>query len=306
MSQALRGSAVAVALLLAVAAAHSLRTAARDLAPRPVDIQFDAPPMPGEVARPLAFGFRALLADLTFLEAIQVLAPRKGSLPDEEYGPVDRRLLRLLDYSVEVDPKFAGAYRFAGAALPHETWSGKALGVLAAVSILTKGVRERPDDWHIPFLLGFLQAYYLRDYAAASRNFGIAAQDEGAPGYLPFLATRTGSAGGDLASATTLAEAMLAQANEEDTRREWQERVDLLHMEEDLRAIEGATARWKADRGTLPRTVQALVAAGYLRREPVEPHGGKYLLDPVDGRVRSTGAERLIVWGGPERRLEVH
>src|SRR5207302_4178420 len=135
-------------------------------------------------------GFRALLADLTFLEAIQVLAERKLKLSNEQVMPIDRRLHLLHDYSVEVDPKFAGAYRFAGAALPHQTWDDKAFGRLAAASILAKGVRERPDDWHIPFLLGFLDAYYLRDYAAASRNFAIAAKAEGAPGYLGFLATR--------------------------------------------------------------------------------------------------------------------
>ena len=57
---------------------------------------------------------------------------------------------------------------------------------------------------------------------------------------------------------------------------------------------------------SVPKSVHALVAENYLDQEPAEPHGGRYLIDPVDGRPRSTGAERLIVWGGPDRRLEVH
>src|SRR5262249_31967309 len=150
-----------------------------------------------------------------------------------QYEPWDRRLYRLLEYSVEVDPKFAGAYRFAGAALPHETVDGKALGGLGATSILEKGVRERPDDWHVPFLLGFLQSYYLHDFAAAGRSFALAARNPGAPKYVGLLSTRLAARGGTLDTALELAQAMLSQANEEDTKRAWQQRVQALTMEQD-------------------------------------------------------------------------
>jgi hypothetical protein len=101
-----------------------------------------------------------------------------------------------------------------------------------------------------------------------------------------------------------LAEAMLAQANEDETRREWQERVAALHMERDLREIEAAVARARAATGAIPASVRALVRGGFLKEEPVEPHGGKYVIDP-DGTARSTAAERLRIYGG-STRFEVH
>lgn len=300
----LRSATPLVLALFAATASGLLRRTAQAHAPAAVDLELDVPPIPGDVARPLAFGFRSLLADFTFLEAVQLLPLRNGDLSQAESLPLDRRMRRLLEYSVEVDPKFPGAYRFIGAALPHETMDGKVLGVFAAVELLDKGVRERPDDWHIPFVLGFLQSYYLRDYAAAGRNLALAAKDEGAPRYLGLLATRLSAQSGNLQLATELAETMLAQANEEDTRRMWQERVDDLHMERDLRAIEAAAARYRQDHGSAAPSIAALVAAGDLRAEPREPHGGRYEL-LSDGTARSTAAERLHVFGGAAR-LEVH
>ena len=300
MPLAFRGASLAAAVAVLAVATALLRASSQRLAPPPVDELIDVPALPGEVARPLAFGFRTLLSDFTFLEAIQVFPQRKGDMPAPQAEVLDRRLQRLLEYSVELDPKFAGAYRFAGTALPHETVDGTALGVLGAVQLLEKGLRDRPDDWHMGFLLGFLQSYYLRDFAGGARSLAAAARQPGAPQYLGLLATRLAAEGGELKMATMLAETMLAQANEDETRRAWGERVAALYMERDLRAIEAAVARYRARSGAVPPSVHALVRSGDLGREPIEPHGGRYLIDP-DGTVRSTGAERLRVFGGAAR-----
>jgi len=301
---ALRSNAAVLVFALAVGAASLLRTSARNRAPAAIDEEIDVPPIPGDVARALTFGFRSLLADFTLLQAIQVLPTRHGDMSAETAAPLDRRLFRLLEYSVEVDPKFGGAYRFAAAALPHESGDDKVFGVLGAVQILEKGLRERPDDWHMGFLLGFLQSYYLRDFPAAARSLAAAAEQRGAPPWLGLLATRLAAQGGEMQIATSLAEAMLAQANEEETRKQWQDRVDALHMERDLRAIEEAAQRYREIKGVPPRSVHALVSAGLLPAVPREPHGGRYLID-ADGTARSTAAERLRAHG-LSTRFEIH
>jgi hypothetical protein len=96
---------------------------------------------------------------------------------------------------------------------------------------------------------------------------------------------------------------MLAQANELATRKEWQDRVDALHMERDLRAIEEAAQRYRQIKGVLPRSVHALVAAGFLPALR-EPHGGRYVLE-ADGTARSTASERLRAHG-LTTRFEIH
>jgi len=281
---AIRGSAAALSIAIAICTAAVLRTSAQQRAPRPVESELDIPPIPGDVARALTFGFRSLLADFTLLQAIQLLPARHGDMAPDATAQIDRRMFRLLEYSVEVDRKFGGAYRFAATALPHETMDGKAFGVVNAMQILEKGARERPDDWRMGFLLGFLQSYYLRDFPAAARNLAHSAKQQGAPPWVGLLATRLAAQGGELQLATSLAEAM--------------------HVERDLRAIEDAAQRYRETHGYPARSVQALVSAGFLPVFPREPHGGRYVLEG-DGTARSTSTERLRAYG-LTNQFEVH
>lgn len=282
------------ALLLCAAAAAALRLSAQALRPPRPELEFDIPPFPIEVSRPLSFGLRSLVADLTFVEAIQVHGGRKTSIPLAAGRGEDRALARLLDYTVDLDPQFAGAYRFAATALPRHTTDGYAAGVISAEQILRKGVRERPDDWRIAFQLGFIQSFYLGKMRDAAEAMAHAAAAPDAPRYVGLLATRLAADAGNLQMGEQLAEAMALQANEESTREEWQQRILDLRMERDLREIEAAAARFAARAGHPPQSLDELVAARDL--PPLqEPHGGRYVLQGL--QAHSTAAPRLRVRG---------
>src|SRR5712671_2800805 len=138
-----RSSAPFAAVVVLAVCCALARARAERLSPTLAEGGFDIPAFPAEVVRPFSFGLRAMD--------------------------------RLLTYSTDLDPAFAGAYRFAGNAMPRQTTDGKVTNVLQAEALLSKGVRERGDDWHIPFTLGFLQSYFLGSYADAGRNFAAAA-----------------------------------------------------------------------------------------------------------------------------------
>jgi hypothetical protein len=289
--------AYGVALLVCIAAIAFLRPWAHRLAvPSQEAAQFDIPTLPVEVLRPFSFGLRSVAADITFLEAIQVFGGIKKPRTAHEGAADDRALDRLLTYSTDLDAKFAGAYRFAGNAMPRVTSDGKVTNVLQAESILSKGARERPDDWRIPFALGFIQSYYLGHFGDAARNLALAAQAPGSPPYVGLLSTRAAADAGDLDFAEKLAQVMAAEANEESTRADWQKRLLDLAMERDLRSLETAVARYKQRTGSPPRDVNELVKGGDLRRIPREPHGGRYELEP-SGEPYSTAAKRLRIRG---------
>jgi hypothetical protein len=284
------------ALALCATAAAVLRPRAQALATPPGTSPFDVPRLPAEVVRPFSFGLRSLVADVMFMQAIQIVGAIKKARTVEEGGPDDRALDRLLTYATDLDPKFGGAYRFAGYAMPRHTAEDKVTNVLQAEAILRKGVRERPDDWRIPFELGFIQSYYLGHFDDAAQNLAIAARAPGSPKYLGLLATRAAADAGDLDFAESMARVMAAGATEESTRDEWQKRLLDLRMERDLRGIEAAIARYKARTGHNPPSLQALVEAKDLPGIPREPHGGRYQLGK-DGEPRSTAAARLRIRG---------
>ena len=252
------------------------------------------------------FGLRSVVADLMFLQAIQIHGGQRKPRSAQDGAADDRAMNRLLTYATDLDPKFAGSYRFAGNAMPRHTTDGKVTNVVQAETLLEKGVRERPDDWRIPFTLAVLESYYLGKFDAAAHNFALAAKVPGSPAYVGLLATRSAAEGGDLDFGEKLAFAMVEQATEESTRREWEQRLVDLHMEQDLRAIEAAAQRYQARNGRMPENLRELVRSGDLRRVPREPHGGAYELD-ASGRARSTAAQRLRISGrrGTTAGLEV-
>jgi hypothetical protein len=292
-----RNGAVALALLAAfVAAAAILRPRAMALRPPAVETQLDIPPVPVDVLGPFSFGFRSAMADIMFLEAIQVLGVNRTSVTLAEGAPGDRQLARLLEYATELDPRFAGAYRFAGYAMPRTTTDGHTANVLPAVHILERGVRERPDDWRIAFVLGYLQAFDLGELQEAADNLARAARSPGAPTYLGFLAARIAVEGGELDAAEAMAQTMVAEATEEQTRKDWEARLLDIQMERGIRRIEAAVRAFERRTGSKPRSVQDLVRGGELSAAPEEPHGKDYVIE--NGEVRSTAGPRLRLHRG--------
>lgn len=286
--------ALATALAGLVCATAAARTAASAVRPAALQLALDAPPFPPEVARPFSFGLRSLVADLTFLEAIQIHGGRAQSVTLAEGMHDDRLLAQLLTYSTDLDPKFRGAYRFAGDALPRNTIDGKAAGVFAAEALLQRGAVERADDWKIHFLLGFIDSYYLDKREAAAEQFAAAARIDGAPGYLGLLATRLAAHAGDLSFAEQLARTMLNEASEDSTRAAWEKRLIDIDSERRARMLDEAVARFRAKSGLVPATLDQLVVTGELPAIPPDPRGGSYFIDSL-GAVRSTSGDRLQV-----------
>jgi hypothetical protein len=300
-------SAIAAALSACVlVAAFAHRTAA---ARRPVSAedQLDLPALPSRVLGPLTFGLKSVVADMFFLDAIQSNGARRPKDPEEAQKRMDRAIARALTTAVDLDPKLEIAYRFAGHAGPRHMPDGHAYNVLAMVALLEKGVRECPDDWHIPFLLGFYQSYYLTRMADAAQNMAIAARRPTAPRYLGLLATRLAADANELQTAERMAISMMEQSDDPETKAQWESRILDLHMERDLRAIEAAAEKYRERTGHLPGSPQTLVASGDLPAVPHEPHGGRYSIDAL-GQAHSSASQRLRVRGrnGTTSGMEIH
>jgi hypothetical protein len=282
-----------VVLCALAAAAASFRSRADRLRPPEVEAQLEVPPFPSELMQPFSFGFSSVLADVMFLEAIQVLGARHQNQTLADGAPDDRRLARLLEYATDLDPKFRGAYRFAGYALPRATLDGRVANAVPTEQILQRGVRERPDDWQIAFVLGYVQAFDLFETQQAAAILAHAARLPGSPAYLGLLANRLTVQGGDLDSAEAMARTMAEQASEEKTKAEWQARLLDLRMERDIRAVEAAEKRFHTRNGRDPKSLAELVGAGDLAAVPEEPHGKDYVIE--HGIVRSTAGPRPVL-----------
>lgn len=232
-----------------------------------------------------AFGFRNVLADTAWLEAVQVAGNRKMS-----HGDYDR-LYELLDVVSNFDPKFEIPYLLGGLVLGESTPHAE-----KALHVLGRGKAQYPADWRFPFYMGFTHYFSLGDGIAGGRAMAEAARLPGSPAHLPGLASRMLSEAREPEVALALLELIVRQEVDPARRAVLERRIREVTVERDLQVLEKAVEKYREKTGTIPADLSTLVREGILAAIPTEPNGGNYLL-AQGGKVRSDRvAERLRVF----------
>lgn len=234
-----------------------------------------------------AFGFRNFLADLQWLEAVQVAGSRRMSKGD--YDRLDL-LVRTVN---NFDPRFVVPYLLGGLILGDSSQH-----VPDALKTLERGSRNFPRNWLFPFYTGYIQYFSLGNSMEGGRAIEAAARIPGSPPYLPFLAARMLSEGREPETALVFLEEMLKQETDPARRAVFQRRLLEVVVERDIQDLERAVDAYRSRFGRMPGDLSDLVPAGLVRRLPEEPHGGRYLVG-ADGAVRSDQLrQRLRVFRG--------
>ena len=232
-----------------------------------------------------AFGFRNVLADVVWLQAVQVAGNQK--LTPAEYD----RLYVLLNVGADLDPKFEMPYLLGGLVLGESPQHGR-----KALRVFERGKVTHPADWRFPFYMGFTQYFSLGDAVAGGGEMAEAARLPGSPAYLPGLASRMLAEAREPEAALALLEAIVAQETDPARRAVLERRIREVAVERDLLALERAVERYREKMGVAPEDLSALVREGILTAIPPEPHGGSYVIDR-GGKVRSDRvAQRLRVF----------
>ena len=232
-----------------------------------------------------AFGFRNVLSDVAWLEAVQVTGNRK--MIHREYD----RLYELLDVVSNFDPKFEIPYLLGGLVLGESTPHAQ-----KALHVLGRGKEQYPADWRFPFYMGFTHYFSLGDGMAGGRAMAEAARLPGSPTYLPGLASRMLSEAREPEAALRLLEPIVLQESDPARRAVLERRIREVTVERDLQGLERAVDTYREKTGAVPESLPDLVREGILEGIPQEPNGGRYVIDR-GGKVRSDRvAQRLQVF----------
>ncbi len=219
----------------------------------------------GKALRVLSLGFERLVADLFWLRTVYYVGTDTAAAAGY---PDAARLSHLV---TDVDPEFHTVYVLMAGVL----------GTLrndpeAAIGLLEKGTKHS-EYWRIYFLLGFNHFMEMENYAEGARWIQAAAE-RGGPPYLPLLASRLHAQAGDPSAAMVFIEARLQHEENLQIREDLSRRYRDLWITRDLRLIDAAIERYRAEHGAAPPRVAALVREGFLRREPRDPEDGAYLI----------------------------
>jgi len=237
----------------------------------------------GEILRPALLGYQDLGADILWLRTLQVLGKKKNSTDEYVW------LYHAMDVITTLDPLYAYVYYVGGLVLTD--LAGR---VDLSNRLLEKGHAANPGEWNLPFLLGYNCYFVLGDSAKGAEYIGRAAKIQGAPGFLPGLATRMYAESENPDVALQFLEAMWRENPDIATREKLDERAKEIIIERDLQALEFAREAYRSQQGRLPKSLDDLVISGQIRQIPDEPFGGMYNLDAQTGEITSSSHPKRL------------
>ena len=224
----------------------------------------------GNAVRVLSLGFERLVADLFWIRTVYYVGDPDVSRAN---WPAAEPLANLV---VDIDPHFDSVY-----VLMTSVLSGLRHDPDAAIRLLEKGAAIS-KYWRIHFLLGFQYYMEKEDYVHGAECLERAVA-LGGPYYLQFLVTRLYASAGDPDTALQFLAARLKNEENAEVRAQLQKRYSDIWINRDLGQIDGAIAKFKEAKHAAPRSVQALVAGGFLAALPHDPKGGEYFVE--DGKA---------------------
>ncbi len=221
----------------------------------------------GELLKAFSIGYSSVIADLLWLEVVQAIGEKQ--LSDSGY----QWIYHAVDVVTTLDPRFEYSYEIAGIALA-------ALGKQYELSnrLLLKGTQNMPEDWKLPFYLGFNYYFYLNDYKNAAKYMSLSSSLPGHSHYLPGLAARLYVQANDPDLALDFLKQVYDDSKDENTKQQIELRMKEVIIERDIRRLNQAIGFYQHQFGKI-QTLDDLVRSKLIQGVPPEPFGGTYFYD---------------------------
>jgi hypothetical protein len=229
----------------------------------------------GDTARRLALSYKALLADVYWIRAVQYFGRTRL---ERSASPSYDLLYPLLDVTTSLDPAFNIAYRF-GAIFLAEGYPQGPGRPDQAVALLDKGFRHNPHRWQYLYDKAFVYYWAHRDPAQAAHWFAEAGKVPGSPEWMPGLAAFMLSQSTDRQRSRVLWEQIYRSAEHEYMRTNAEFRLQQLDAMDVLDRLNPLLDRYERETGERTRTWAPLRRRGWLTAEPVDPTGVPYVID---------------------------
>jgi len=265
-----------IALILIFLAGYVGMTLKKDL--KPVHYSGGGLVLNGESLRLVSGPFSTFLADLLWAGVVQKYGDKnfRKSASDEDWF----ELYRSIKAVSELDPDFFIPYYFAGVILPWESNL-----YYESIGLDKKGMIYLPDEWRLPFLVGFNLFYFAHKKKEAAYFLERASHLPESPSYLPRLVARLLYESGETKAALLFLKGMLQETHDPQIREQLKKRYNALLG---VLVIEEAIQVFRQKYGRYPRSLDELVETRILREIPVDPYGGVYYWDAGEKRVKST------------------
>ncbi len=161
----------------------------------------------GPLLRHASLGFQAPVADYVWLLATQYYGGYRRGEHDLRY------FTGLVEAVTDLDPRFSEAYHFAALVLAMEHGDHR-----GASDLLKRGILANPQDWRLPFNVGFIHYVFLQEFQVAAVWFEAAASLPGASDFCRRFAAFSRRRAGDLEGSLLLWDHLRATTDSADMR----------------------------------------------------------------------------------------
>ncbi|MDP3937504.1 MAG: hypothetical protein Q8R92_05135 [Deltaproteobacteria bacterium] len=173
----------------------------------------------GAFLKQSALGYEQAWADLLWFRTIGYYADQVTDKGKFDY------LYHMLDIITTLDPKWLYPHLFGGITLSLELNRPD-----LANQLLEKALSEHPDDWKVPFLIGFNAYFGMGDPATAANYIERASRLPRSPNYLKGFASRLHVMGGGKDRALQFLKEVIQQTEDPALREQLEKRYeDILH-----------------------------------------------------------------------------
>ena len=206
-------------------------------------------PLPPAIQKAALGYLRQLGGEMHFIKASVFYGGVEPGRDPLEYA---EPLARHLTAAATLHPYFVDTYFFCQATLPYINNEY----AVYANDILSQGMAALPDNFVLPFFIGFNHFYLLKDPLQATFFLKQASQYPGVPSWLGHLASTLAAEGGDIYGGLIWLRAMLAAEEDEAVRERYQQSIAMF---ERAVTVQQAIDAYKNLHSQYPATLDDLV-----------------------------------------------
>jgi len=228
---------------------------------------------PPDYLKIVSGSFRSFCADMFYIRGVLAVAEKI-----EDTGTWVDWVQKNFETATSLDPELTQSYFFAGVVIGRDEES-----INKGIQFLEKGFRRNPDEWQLPYWLGF-NYYQLGNYLKAIEFYQRASLLPGAPDYLKSNQAMLYYKAGRPDLGRVYLEGFLRSVEDSrqlkwiETKLRWLDNI--VYLEEKVRQFRKAFGFW-------PQELEELVKTGILDEIPEDPFGKGYYLDKDSHRVKS-------------------
>jgi len=225
--------------------------------------------LPSQFTGPMALEFKGLTSDILLFKFMTFVGSRTDKIAtfgEEQWGHINTTLQTITD----LDPYFWDAYLFAEMFLALQ--AGR---IKDANHLLQKARKNIPNEWRVPFYIGFNHYYFQKDYKQAAAYFMEASKLPGAQSYLANLAARLTVFTNQHQVGIIFLEEMITETNDNKMKASLEKRLLTLKM---MAFLNDKVTLYREKMHTMPKTLNELITAEIISELPQDPYGGEFIL----------------------------